>query len=139
MMKKVAKQLKKKMHPDSIKNFHNAAKSLSLDYRIGKYEITDNYLFADKKLLSDLFADPKNRKKKKIVNMGKYGEDWVVVKVIEFIPGSVKALNETRGPVTAKYEEFLEELWTQELQQRYSVVVNQEAIAALKKKLVNAQ
>jgi peptidyl-prolyl cis-trans isomerase SurA len=138
-MNKVAKQVKKKMNPDSIKKFHNAVKPLSVDYKIGKYEVNDNYLFADKKLLEDLFADPKNRKKNKILLMGNYGSDWVVIKVNEFIPGSLKELNETRGPVTAKYEEFLEDAWTKTLQSKYQVVVNQEVVDTLKKKLVNSQ
>jgi peptidyl-prolyl cis-trans isomerase SurA len=68
--------------------------------------------------------------------MGKYGEDWVVVKIIEFKPQGLKELNETRGPVTAKYEEFLEDLWIKDLEAKYTVEVNKEALAGLKKKLL---
>ncbi|MCC7298122.1 MAG: peptidylprolyl isomerase [Bacteroidia bacterium] len=130
-MNKVAKQVKKKMIPDSIKAYHNRIKPLSVDYKKGKYEETDNYLFADKKMLADLFANPAYRKKNKIVKLGKYGDDYVLVKVNEFIPAGLKTLSETRGPVTAKYEEYLEEIWTAELQQRYPVVINDAALTAL--------
>lgn len=135
-MKKVAKQVKKKMPADSIKAFHNRIKPLTVDFKNGKYEVTDNYLFADKKLLPDLFANPKSKKKKSIIQMGQYGEDWVVVKIVDFYPAGLKELNETRGPVTAKYEEYLEDLWVKELQQRYTVEVNKKELADLKKKLL---
>lgn len=136
-MKKVAKQVKKGMNPDSIKVFHNRIKALSLDYKKGKYEEGDSYLFADKKLLQDLFANADYRKKGKIIKMGQYGEDWVVVKVVDFLPAGPKALSETRGHVAAKYEEYLEDQWTKELQARYKVDVNDQALDELIKKLTH--
>jgi hypothetical protein len=139
MMKKVVKQLKKKINSDSILRYHNTPKPLRLEYLYGKYELADTYIFANKHILPDLFQNPKNRKKNKIIAMGKYGDDWVVVKVVAFLPGTLKELNETRGPATAKYEEYLEDLWTKELQAKYKVVVNDDVVAGLKKKLVNSQ
>lgn len=135
MMKKVAKQVKKNMPADSIKAFHNRVKALSLDYKKGKYEAGDSYLFADKKVLEDLFADPAYRKAGKIIKMGKYGDDYVVVKVVEFLPAGPKALQETRGHVAAKYEEYLEEQWTQELQKKYKVEINDALLNEVIKKL----
>lgn len=137
IMKSVAKQLKKKVNADTIKKYQNITSQLNVDYRIGKYEITDAFLFPDKKVLDVLFADPKNRKDGKIIKMNKIGADWVVVKVNTFIPKNAKLLEETRGPVAAKYQDYLEKLWIQELHTKYTVLTNEEAMKALKVKLVN--
>jgi peptidyl-prolyl cis-trans isomerase SurA len=135
-MKMVAKQLKKNISLDSIKRFHNLKKPLSVDYKTGKYEITDNYLFADKNMLPALFENKKSKKKNAIIQLGKFGEDWVTVKIIEFKPAGLKELNETRGPVTAQYEEFLEAEWVKELQARYTVEINKAVVEEFKKKLM---
>lgn len=137
LMKKVAKQVKKGINSDTIKARHNRVKPLSVDYKIGKYEATDNYLFADKKLLKDVFDHKKSKKAKSVIQMGQYGDDWVLVKIVDFLPAGPKELNETRGPVTAKYEEYLEDLWIKDLQNRYTVSVDSKVLSDFKKKLIN--
>ena len=137
IMKSTAKMLKKKTNPDSIKKFQNVTSQLNLDYRVGKYELTDSFLFPDKKVLELLFSDPKYRKANKIVKLNHIGNDWVVIKVNQFIPSMAKQLDETRGPVAAKYQDYLEKQWIESLRAKYKVVTNEAAFQALKTKLVN--
>jgi peptidyl-prolyl cis-trans isomerase SurA len=135
LMGKVAKQVKKGVHPDTIRNMHNRVTPLSVDYKKGKYEKKDSYLFADKAMLGKLFANPANQKAGKIIKLGQFGDDFVVVKVNEYMPTQLKTLAESRGPVTARYEDYLEAQWVQELQQRYTVQVNEAVMADVVKRL----
>lgn len=137
IMKSVTKQVKKNINADTIRKYENAVKPLNMDYRMGKYEITDSFLFPDNRILEKLFADPKYRKAGKIIKMGQIGSDWVVVKVNQFIPAGPKLLEETRGPVAAKYQDYLEKQWIESLRAKYTVQINEQAMAALKAKLVN--
>jgi hypothetical protein len=114
---------------------HNRVTPLSVDYKKGKYEKKDSYLFADKAMLGKLFANPANQKAGKIIKLGQFGDDFVVVKVNEYMPTQLKTLAESRGPVTARYEDYLEAQWVQELQQRYTVQVNEAVMADVVKRL----
>jgi hypothetical protein len=67
--------------------------------------------------------------------MGLVGNDYVVLKVREFLPAGLKVLDETRGPVASKYQEELELLWLGELESKYPVEVNNAALEAFKLKL----
>jgi peptidyl-prolyl cis-trans isomerase SurA len=83
-----------------------------------------------------VFADGKYRKKKnKIYKMGAVGEDFVVVQIYDFLPAGTKTLEETRGPVASKYQEVLEQRWIADLESRYPVNINTEAVGAFKAKL----
>lgn len=138
MNKKVLKQVKKGISPEEIKKEHTQKALLDFNYRIGKYQLSDTALFPQRKALSRVFADEKMKKaKNKVFNLGKIGDDWVVVKVKEFLPAGPKTLEETRGPVASKYQEELEKMWIQELESKYSVKVNTEAVNNIKGKLIS--
>lgn len=136
IMDAVAKELKKGLNPDSIRKHQNVGSPLNVDMRIGRYEQSDSYIFPDKSQLETLFSDPKYRKPNKIVKLNQLGDKWVVVKVNQFLPSAPKLLEETRGPVAAKYQDYLEKKWVEELHNRYAVVKNDAALQALKAKLV---
>ena len=138
MMKQVIKQVKKGVAPDSLKRMHttNGRGRLDFDYRIGKYQSSDTFLFPQKKVLYNIFNTPEYKTaKNKVFKMGLVGNDYVVLKVREFLPAGLKVLDETRGPVASKYQEELELLWLGELESKYPVEVNNAALEAFKLKL----
>ncbi len=137
MSKKVFKQVKKGISPEEIKKEHTQKALLDFNYRIGKYQLSDTALFPQRQALIRVFSNDKMKKSKnKTYNLGKIGEDWVVVKVIDYLPAGPKTLEETRGPVASKYQEELEKLWIQELESKYSVESNSRAIQTVKGKLI---
>ncbi len=138
MMKQVLKQVKKGIPADSLKRMHttNGRGRLDFDYRIGKYQSSDTFLFPQKKVLYNIFNTPEYKTaKNKVFKMGLVGNDYVVLKVKEFLPAGLKNLDETRGPVASKYQEELEVLWLGELESKYPVEVNQAALESFKVKL----
>ena len=136
MMNQVAKQLKKGLTLDSIRKVHTAKSQLDFSYRFGKYQLSDTFLFPQRDPLKMVFADAKYRKNNnKIYKMGAIGEDFVVVQIYDFLPAGPKTLDETRGPVASKYQEVLEQRWIADLESRYSVNINTEAVNAFKAKL----
>jgi len=58
-----------------------------------------------------------------------------VVQIYGFLPSGPKSLEETRGPVASKYQEILEQRWISDLESRYDVIINNEAVANFKAKL----
>ncbi len=138
MMKQVFKQVKKGIPADSLKRMHttNGRSRLDFDYRIGKYQATDTFLFPQKKVLMNIFSTPEYKTaKNKVFKMGLVGNDYVVLKVREFLPAGLKSLDETRGPVASKYQEELEVLWLKELETKYPVEINNATVEAFKFKL----
>ncbi len=137
MNKRVFKQVKKGISPEEIKKEHTQKALLDFNYRIGKYQLSDTALFPQRQALIRVFSNDKMKKSKnKTYNLGKIGEDWVVVKVIEFLPTGPKTLEETRGPVASKYQEELEKQWIQELESKFTVESNSHAIQSVKGKLI---
>lgn len=55
------------------------------------------------------------------------GKFYVVVNK-EFIPASNKELDDTRGAVTAAYQQYLEQKWIEELLAKYKVTINTEVL-----------
>jgi peptidyl-prolyl cis-trans isomerase SurA len=55
------------------------------------------------------------------------GKFYVVVNK-DFIPASNKELDETRGAVTAAYQQYLEQKWIEELMAKYKVTVNTDVL-----------
>jgi len=136
MMKTVFKQVKKGISPDTLKKIHTKKSQLDFDYRIGKYQLSDTFLFPQQSVLTKLFSDPIFRKKQTgVYKMGQIGSDYVVVKVKEFLPAGPKKLEETRGPVASKYQSQLESMWISSLENKYPININQEELLKLKKKL----
>ncbi len=130
------KQAKKGISADSMKKIHTKVKQLDFDYRIGKYQATDTYLFPQPDVLNKIFATPDYKTaKNKIFNLGQFQNDYVVVKVKEFMPTGPKLLDETRGPVASKYQEELETQWLKELESKYNISVDETVIAAFKQKI----
>jgi peptidyl-prolyl cis-trans isomerase SurA len=84
----------------------------------------DNGLFevSEKPVLSEI------RRKKGATRVMNYNGHPIVIWVNEFLPSQPKKLNEIRGQVIADYQNYLEEQWVNELRERYTIVINQEAL-----------
>jgi len=136
MMDQAAKQLKKGWTLDSIRKVHTEKSQLDFSYRFGKYQLSDTFLFPQHDPLKMVFADVKfSKKKNKIYKLGALGADFVVVHIYDFLPSGPKTLEETRGPVASKYQEVLEQRWIADLESRYPININTEAVKAFKAKL----
>lgn len=141
MMKTVAKQVKMGISSDSMRREHTKKNILDYSHRMGRFELSDTFLFAPSPILKMLFADLQAAKPKYnkpgIYQIGQVGDDFVVVKVNAFLPAGPKTLDETRGPVASKYQEQLEKEWIESLKNRYSVTINESAVKQIEAKLVN--
>lgn len=136
MMEKVAKQVKKGISPDSIRRSHTVQNKINMDFRLGKYERTDTFLFPDGRILTRLFDQPEYRTKPgKIYKMNQIGSNWVVVKVNRFIPAESKRFEECRGHVANDYQQYLEKAWIDDLMKRYPYQVNEPVLQAMIQKL----
>jgi len=61
----------------------------------------------------------------------KSGNNYVVVRVNEFLPSQPKKMNEVRGLVIADYQNYLEKKWVKELRSKYEYTVNSDALELL--------
>jgi hypothetical protein len=60
------------------------------------------------------------------------GKFYVVVNKVS-IPANNKEMDETRGAVTAAYQQYLEQQWLEELIAKYAVVINSDVLYNLGK------
>lgn len=129
MAKTVMKQLKKGIALDSIRRFNTKGSALDFSYKIGKYERSDSFLFKPSGALSKVFNDIETNSKPQFVKPGIYslgmiGNQFVVFRNRAFLPAMDKALEETRGPVSSKYQEKLEKDWLESLKKRFNTNIN---------------
>lgn len=141
MAKMVAKQVKKGISADSIRRFHTKKSALDFSYKMGKYEKSDTFMFAPSRVLQVLFADYENTtspkyKKPGIYKLGLIGNQHVVVKIKGYLPEMDKTLDETRGPISSKYQEKLEKDWIESLNNRFQISINEANYKAILPELI---
>jgi peptidyl-prolyl cis-trans isomerase SurA len=56
----------------------------------------------------------------------------VIADVKKIVPPTPKTLDETRGSVTAAYQDSLEKAWIQELRAKYVVTVDRSVLYSIK-------
>lgn len=104
---------------DSVRNTLNENSPLNVKIDRGTFEITkDEWLQS---------VDPNDKNFTPHEDAGKIGI-LVLEEVLEPAP---KELDETRGPVIARYQDHLEEKWMKELKERYKVVVNEDVLYSI--------
>lgn len=119
----VAKMLKLS---DTINSKHviekiNKSSELNVKVKMNKYE-------------KDELSYIQNIKINKGINpIIEHSNKFYVLKVSEIIPSGPKSLKEARGLITSDYQNLLEKLWLEELNQKYTVKVNSEVIYNLSK------
>lgn len=108
--------------PSAVSAQINEKSALNVKTRTGKFEIENtSYL--------------KGQTFQKGVN-GILESDgkFYVIKVRELLPASQKELTETRGAVTAAYQQYLEASWLEELAKKYPITVDREVLYNIGKK-----
>ena len=137
MMGSVAKMVKKGIQPDSIRRKHTKSSTVNMDYRLGKYESTDTFLFPDGRILNTLFTKPEYKEKPgKIYTLNQIGANWVVVKVNGFLPAAPKKLEECRGLAANDYQTYLEDQWLKSLLAAYPYTINQPVLNTFTAKML---
>ena len=68
-----------------------------------------------------------------IFKKGTYTDDaFPVVECIGGLVAAPESYKDVRGPVTADYQNYLEEEWIKSLRNKYKVVINQEVLKTVK-------
>lgn len=122
--KEVALQVKglldKGIERDSIMKVVNASSALNVSTEVGKFE------HKDKAILSNL--------NKGISQIISENGSFYVVNVREILEAEPKKLNEARGLVVAKYQEYLDENWIKSLRAKYPYTINEDVLYSVKMK-----
>lgn len=108
--------LKEGLSLDTLIKMANKNSALNLHFEKGKFEQESNSII-----------DQVNHVQG-ISNILKIESSYVVVDIHEILPPQVKSLNETRGLITADYQNFLEEKWIEKLHKDHTIVVNRELL-----------
>jgi len=124
-LKEVAKLLKKETDPETIKGLMNTNNEVHVIFTTGLMEAADQALpsnFEFKVGLSKIY---------------KHNDGFVLVEVKDIYPVSQKSIDEAKGNVVSDYQTYKEDLWMQELRNKYRVNVNQEALKHVKSLIKN--
>ncbi|MBP6459295.1 MAG: peptidylprolyl isomerase [Crocinitomicaceae bacterium] len=126
MDKSIAEKVVKLIKNDTINSKHvidkiNATSELNVKVKMNKFEIQETPYLKDKKL------------KKGINPLYEFNGKYYVIKVTEIIPSSTKLLTEAKGLITSDYQNYLEKIWLDELNKKYTFKVNESIIYSLDK------
>ncbi|MDR2840523.1 MAG: peptidylprolyl isomerase [Paludibacter sp.] len=120
---KAAKKLVKNLAPDSIDKFLRSRLNDSIQY----VKIEKNlYVEGDNKVIDKLGFKVKN------VNYDVTAEYPYVFVFGKILKDKPEDYSDVRGPVTADYQEYLEQEWVKTLRQKYAVVINNEILKTVK-------
>lgn len=115
------KLMKKGFHIDSITNQINNSSELNINHEGGISEIKNVE-----------FLDGENWEVKLYKVIEKSGK-FHVLKIKEKLAKQPKKLEEAKGLVTSKYQDYLEEEWVKELKSKYKVEVNKDVLYSIVK------
>lgn len=73
--------------------------------------------------------------KKGISEIYQHHDAYHVLMIKEVLPSSTKTLDEARGNVVSDYQNYIEDNWVKELNQRYKVKVNDKVLKRVKKQI----
>ena len=123
---KIALTVSKMIKNDTITSKHvidkiNATSELNLKVKMNKFEISENAFLNGKTF------------KKGINPIYSFGGKYYVVKVSALLPSTPKQLNEAKGIITSDYQNYLEKIWIDELNRKYTFKINESIIYSLDK------
>jgi len=122
-LKKVSKLLSGKMPIDRIKSLVNSNDNIEVIFTSGTMDAKHQAL-------------PKNFEfKKGISKLYKHNDGFVVVQVKDILPTAQKSFDDAQGAVISDYQNYKEEIWLNNLKNKYKVVVNQSVLQAVKSNL----
>ncbi|MGC6430210.1 MAG: peptidylprolyl isomerase [Jejuia sp.] len=120
VIKKVLKLLKENMPLENIKKLVNTNGEVNIIFTQDTMNVNHQALpknFDLKEGLSDVY---------------KHNDSFIVAKVGEVFPKKLKPFDEVKGLVMSDYQNNKENLWIEELKQKYKVDVNTEALKKVK-------
>ncbi|MFH4964359.1 peptidylprolyl isomerase [Gaetbulibacter sp. M235] len=125
VLKKSAKLLEKGTDPEAIKTKLNINNEVNVIFTSGLMDAKDQAL-------------PSNFEfKKGVSKIYKHNDGFVVVQVKDIYPIAQKLFDEAKGNVVGDYQTYKENIWMQDLRDKYKVVVNQEALNHVKSLIKN--
>ncbi|WP_394465517.1 peptidylprolyl isomerase [Mariniflexile sp. HNIBRBA6329] len=119
-LKKVANLLKEGMELQQIKALINSNDKIDVIFTVDAMDANHQTLPKDFEF------------KKGISKIYKHNNAFVLVQVKEILPETLKTFEEAKGLVISDYQAYKEEKWLKELAQKYTVVVNPEALKSVK-------
>lgn len=126
----VKMELEKGISLDSVLRKQNRKNALNVNTPItGKFEKGDN-------IYADLLFSNTIQGKYLLVEDPKVSGNFVLIQIHQFIPEGKKSLNEARGLIISDYQQYLENIWIEELIKKYPIVINNSAVDSIKKQLV---
>ncbi|MFD1615262.1 peptidylprolyl isomerase [Gelatiniphilus marinus] len=125
VLKKVAKLLDENMDLNVIKKLVNNNGKVHVVFTSGTMDanhqaLPDNFQFA-----------------KGISKIYKHNKAFIVAKVNAVFPKQLKTLDEAKGLVLSDYQAFKEKNWVNQLKEKYSVVINENALNKVKNQIKN--
>lgn len=99
----------------------NKDSQLNLQVETRLFSKTDNE-FVDKNWKAGISADMASEKDKKVV----------IVAVNKILPAGQKSYADSKGMVTADYQNYLEKQWLDQLKKKYSVTIDKNVLATIK-------
>jgi peptidyl-prolyl cis-trans isomerase SurA len=101
----------------------NESSSLNVKYRKGKFDTSKTgFISASGSPLRDGVND-----------VYEYNGKFYVVVVKDRIPAGPKEFDEAKGAITSDYQNYLEENWMKEIEQKHKIVINTEALYSIGK------
>jgi len=124
-MKTILKLMKKETSEEAISESLNTEDKQNVIFTKGIFNLGDSKL-------------PNNLELKLGVSkIYKHNEAFHVIDVNEILPAGIKTLEEARGSVINDYQTEIETKWMNNLQKRFKVEVNQDALKNIKAKIGN--
>lgn len=123
IIKKAYKLSKKgKIKSDSIVNYLNKDSQLNINLESGTFKVEEN-------------KHTKSQNWKKGINKPRLiNNKHVFCNVKKLLPNRPKELNEAKGIITAAYQEYLENEWLKELENKHKITVNKSVLHSINKK-----
>jgi peptidyl-prolyl cis-trans isomerase SurA len=123
MIKNALALLKKKTEPQAIKDKLNVNNVVNVMTNSGVFEEGNDAL-------------PKSTKfELGISEIVKEGEYYFVTNVTKVLPEGIKTLDECKGKMVNDYQQYLEQHWVDDLKKEFTVKINQDTFARIKKEL----
>ena len=117
--------MKKETSEDVISAALNTADKQNVIFTKGIFDLEDSKL-------------PNNPEVKLGVSkIFKHNEAFHVIDIRGILPARIKTLEEARGSVISDYQAEIETNWINDLQKRFKVEVNQDALKTIKTKIEN--
>lgn len=123
VIKKVAKLMQKNMSAEDIKALVNTNGDVNVIFTIDTVDVSHQAL-------------PKNFDLKRGVSkVYKHNNGYIVANITEVFPKKQKPYEEVKGLVMSDYQTHKENLWMEELKNKYPVVIDDDALKKVKSKI----